>query len=160
ERRGLEGVVSPGARLADGLARPVGPRHTQARDVLRVDLGQRRVPSAAGVVAVARPIAARDEISAQCGQAADEQERDDRERAGSRGPAHTRGVSSRSFLEAEPLAPAEATWHAPATPVRCGRAAPRAAPNAAASWRGAAPARDGAADRLACRSWSARARAP
>src|SRR4030095_3283374 len=34
ERRGLEGVMTPGARRADGLTRPMSPRDAQARDVL------------------------------------------------------------------------------------------------------------------------------
>ena len=52
------------------------------------------------------------------------------------------------------------TWPGPATPARCSRAAPRAGPSAAASRRGAAPARDGAAGPSAWRSSSTSASAP
>src|SRR4029077_19914280 len=38
ERRGLEGVVRPGSRRADGLARPVSPCDAPALDILTVDL--------------------------------------------------------------------------------------------------------------------------
>src|SRR5207244_7918259 len=55
---------------------------------------------------------------------------------------------------------AEATRFAPATPAHGSRAAPRAGPSAAASRRGAPPARDGAADQPGCRASSTRAAAP
>ena len=58
------------------------------------------------------------------------------------------------------LEPRVATWLAPATVARCGRAAPRAEPSAVASRRDALPARDGAAGRLACRLPSTNAPAP
>src|SRR5262249_38562234 len=66
QRGRLEGDESPGTHAAD-LAGPIRPRDAQTRHVPAIDLGERRVSRAAAVVAVARPFARRDGVTAQRG---------------------------------------------------------------------------------------------
>jgi hypothetical protein len=72
-------------------------------------------------------------------------------------PSHLKVTVHSAFMA---FSPSVATWPASATLAHCSRAAPRAGPSAAASRRGAPPARDGAADRPECRSLSTSAPAP
>src|SRR6185295_19519596 len=81
DRRRLERDLAVRRRAA-ALTRAVGPGDLQPRDIGAVDLGQRGIPRAAGIVAVGGPLIAAGRVPAERSHASDAQEDGHREERG------------------------------------------------------------------------------